>query len=49
VSDSSFEVERRILGGSVTQHFILTFEEPNVTVHFVDTDGRKADVHGSAD
>ena len=49
VSDSSFEVERRILGGSMTQHSILTFEGNNVTVHYVDTDGRKADVRGRAD
>lgn len=49
VSDNSLEVERRILGGSVTQHWLLTFEGNNVTVHFVDTDGDKADMHGRAD
>ena len=49
VSDNSLEVERRILGSSVTQRWLLTFEGNNVTVHFVDTDGDKADVHGRAD
>jgi hypothetical protein len=48
VSDNSFEVERRILGHSETQHWFLTFEGNNVTIHFVDTDGDKADVHGRA-
>jgi CubicO group peptidase (beta-lactamase class C family) len=49
VSDNSLEVERRILGAGVTQHWLLTFEGNNVTVHFVDTDGDKAKVHGRAD
>ena len=49
VSDNSLEVERRILGHSETQRRLLTFEGTNVTVHFVDTDGDKADVHGRAD
>jgi hypothetical protein len=49
VSDNSVEVERRILGHCETQRWVLTFEGNNVTVHFVDTDGDKADVHGRAD
>jgi hypothetical protein len=49
VSDNSLEVERRILGHCETQHWFLTFEGNNVTVHFIDTDGDKADVHGRAD
>ena len=49
VSDNSLEVQRRILGSSVTQRWLLTFEGNNLTVHFVDTDGYKADVHGRAD
>jgi CubicO group peptidase (beta-lactamase class C family) len=48
VSDSSLEVERRILGYSATQRWILTFDGNDVTVHFVDTDGDKADIHGRA-
>jgi hypothetical protein len=49
VSGNSLEVERRILGGSVTQHWLLTFEGNDVTVHFVDTDGEKVDMHGRLD
>jgi hypothetical protein len=49
LSGNSLEVERRILGHSETQRWLLTFEGNNVTVHFVDTDGEKADVRGRAD
>ncbi len=49
VSDSSLEVERRILGYGATQRWILRFNGNDVTVHFVDTDGDKADMQGSAD
>jgi hypothetical protein len=49
VSDNSLEVERRILGASVTQRWLLTFQGDNVTVHFANTDGDKADLHGHAD
>jgi CubicO group peptidase (beta-lactamase class C family) len=49
VSDNSLEVERRILGHSETQRWVLTFEGNDVTVRFVDTDGDKADIHGRAD
>jgi CubicO group peptidase (beta-lactamase class C family) len=49
VSNTSLEVERRILGNSVTQHWLLTFEGNAATVHFADTDGNKADMHGHAD
>ncbi len=49
VSDSSLEVERRILGRSMTQRWRLTFDGNDVTVHFVDTDGNKVDIHGQAD
>jgi CubicO group peptidase (beta-lactamase class C family) len=46
VGDRSLEIERRILGFSATQRWILTFDGNDVTVHFVDTDGDKADIHG---
>jgi CubicO group peptidase (beta-lactamase class C family) len=49
VSDSTLEVERRALGASATQHWLLTFEGNNVTVHFTNTDGDKAELHGRAD
>jgi hypothetical protein len=49
VGDSSLAIERRILGGGATQHWLLTFEGNNVAVHFADTDGNKADIHGSSD
>ncbi|HEY2529825.1 MAG TPA: serine hydrolase [Xanthobacteraceae bacterium] len=49
VSDSSLEVERRILGASVTQRWLLTFQGNDVTVHFADTDGRNTNLHGRAD
>jgi hypothetical protein len=49
LSDSSLEVERRILGYGETQRWILTFDGNDVTVHFADTDGDKADLHGRAD
>jgi hypothetical protein len=49
VNDNSLEVERRILGHSETQRWVLTFDGNNVAVHFVDTDGDKADAHGRAD
>jgi CubicO group peptidase (beta-lactamase class C family) len=48
VSDSSLEVERRILGYGATQRWVLTFDGSNVFVHFVDTDGDKAELHGRA-
>lgn len=48
-SNNSLEVERRILGGSATQRWLLTFEGNAVTIHFADTDGNKADLHGRAD
>jgi len=49
ISDNSLEVERRILGYSAVQRWILTFDGSDVTVHFADTDGDKADIHGRAD
>jgi CubicO group peptidase (beta-lactamase class C family) len=49
VSDSSLEVESRILGYSATQRWTLTFDGNDISVHFVDTDGGKADIHGRAD
>jgi hypothetical protein len=49
VSDNSLEVERRILGHSETQRWSLTFAGNDVTVHYVDTDGNKAEMHGRAD
>ena len=48
LSDSSLEVERRILGYGATQRWLLTFDGNDITVHFVDTDGDKALVHGRA-
>jgi len=48
VSDNSLQVERRILGHSETQRWTLTFDGNDVTVHFVNTDGDKADIHGRA-
>ena len=38
-----------ILGASVTQRWLLTFQGDNVTVHFANTDGDKADLHGHTD
>jgi hypothetical protein len=49
VGDSRLEIERRILGASATQRWQLTFEGDDVEVHFVDTDGDKADIHGHVD
>jgi len=49
VGASRFEIERRILGTSVTQHWLLTFDGDDVTVQFVDTDGNKVDIHGHSE
>jgi CubicO group peptidase (beta-lactamase class C family) len=49
VGNTSLEVERRVLGFSATQRWILTFNNNDVTVHFFDTDGAKADILGRAD
>jgi hypothetical protein len=49
VSDNSLEIERRILGHSETQRWLLTFEGNSVSLHFVDTDGDKVDVRGRVD
>jgi CubicO group peptidase (beta-lactamase class C family) len=49
VSNSSLEVERRVLGSGVTQRWLLTFEASAVIIHFADTDGNQADMHGNAD
>jgi CubicO group peptidase (beta-lactamase class C family) len=48
LSDSSLEVERRILGYGATQRWILTFDGNDISVHFADTDGDNADIHGRA-
>ena len=49
VSDNGLEIERRYLGASATQRWLLTFEANNIAVHFADTDGTKADLQGRAD
>jgi CubicO group peptidase (beta-lactamase class C family) len=48
VGDNSLEVERRILGYGATQRWVLTFDGNDVTVHFANTDGDKADIRGRA-
>ena len=49
VGSSSLEVERRILGASMTQRWRLTFDGDDITVHYVDTDGDKVGMQGRAD
>jgi hypothetical protein len=46
ISQHSFEVDRRILGHSETQHWTLAFEGDKVEVSFENTDGFKTRLHG---
>jgi CubicO group peptidase (beta-lactamase class C family) len=46
IDDNTFEVERRILGHSETQVWVLRFDGNAVDVNFEDTDGAKADLRG---
>lgn len=46
LNDHTFALERRILGHSETQTWILAFEADKVTVNFENTDGFKAELHG---
>ena len=42
----SFQIERRILGHSETQMWVLTFDGDKVDVSYEDTDGFKTQLHG---
>jgi CubicO group peptidase (beta-lactamase class C family) len=46
LNERSFAIERRILGHSEIQTWVLTFDGAKVNVHFEDTDGSKAELHG---
>jgi len=48
VNERSFTIERRILGRSDVQFWTLTFDTNKVDIHFEDTDGTKAELHGEA-
>jgi CubicO group peptidase (beta-lactamase class C family) len=48
VTERSFMVERRILGFSQVQFWTLTFDANKVDIHFENTDGTKAELHGEA-
>jgi CubicO group peptidase (beta-lactamase class C family) len=47
LNEHSFALERRILGHSETQRWVLTFEGDKVTVNFENTDGAKVELHGT--
>ena len=46
LNDHTFALERRILGHSETQTWILMFDADKVTVNFENTDGFKTELHG---
>jgi CubicO group peptidase (beta-lactamase class C family) len=46
INQHSFEVDRRILGHSETQHWTLAFEGDKVEISFENTDGFKTQLHG---
>jgi hypothetical protein len=46
VNERSFMVERRILGHSEVQFWTLTFDANKVDIHFENTDGTRAELHG---
>ena len=46
LNEHSFAIERRILGHSETQIWVLTFDGARVNVNFEDSDGSKAELHG---
>ena len=46
LNEHSFAIERRILGHSEIQTWVLTFDGAKVNVHFEDTDGSEAELHG---
>jgi CubicO group peptidase (beta-lactamase class C family) len=48
VTERSFLIERRILGFSQVQFWTLTFDANKVDIHFENTDGTKAELHGEA-
>ena len=48
VNARSFMIERRILGHSEMQFWTLTFDANKVDIHFENTDGTKAELHGEA-
>jgi len=47
LNQHSFVVERRVLGHSETQTWVLTFDGARVNVHFEDTDGSEAELQGA--
>ena len=47
LNEHTFALERRILGHSETQRWVLAFEDDKVTVNFENTDGAKAELHGA--
>jgi len=48
VNERSFMIERRILGFGQVQFWTLTFDANKVDIHFENTDGTKAELHGEA-
>ena len=48
VNERSFMIERRILGFSQVQFWTLSFDANKVDIHFENTDGTKAELHGEA-
>lgn len=47
LNEHTFELERRILGHSETQRWVLAFEGDRVTVNYQNTDGFKAELNGA--
>lgn len=47
LNEHTFALERRILGHSETQNWVLAFDGDKVTVNFENTDGSKAELHGA--
>jgi CubicO group peptidase (beta-lactamase class C family) len=47
LNEHTFALERRILGHSETQRWVLTFDGDKVTVNFENTDGFKTELHGA--
>jgi len=48
VNEHIFMIERRILGHSEVQFWTLTFDADKVDIHFENTDGTRAELHGEA-
>jgi hypothetical protein len=46
LNENTFSIERRILGHSETQTWVLSFSGDKVKVNFENTDGFKAELHG---